>query len=333
MDLQKDQKKQRKKKQKNKKLRESSPELPGKDEILDTKVYMEKKESTEKKKRRREKGSSVDIGKAVWSNIEDDGVANGSHFQSEENIKSSGGLREADVETEIQTRKSKKTKRKNKQDHDSPKKGKKSLKKGEAYQDEVYRLSPGDEGCSKGMACNSKKARMKRKKDQNSSKEAEKSQERRGEADHDDVYQISSVDEDCSKGMQKWIMEYHQSRLGLKVLQQKIDDSITAHEAQLEQGRKEREAQAAEGGWTVVAHHKGRKRTTEAESGTTMGSVAQAVVEDKMTNKKRKEVGLDFYRFQRREAQRNEVMMLQSKFEQDKKRMLQLRAARKFRPY
>lgn len=76
------------------------------------------------------------------------------------------------------------------------------------------------------------------------------------------------------------------------------------------QGRKEREAQAAEGGWTVVAHHKGRKRTTEAESGTTMGSVAQAVVEDKMTNKKRKEVGLDFYRFQRREAQRNGRMNL-----------------------
>ena len=47
--------------------------------------------------------------------------------------------------------KSKKTKRKKKEDHDSPKKGKKSLKEGEAYQDEVYRLSPGDEGFSKGM--------------------------------------------------------------------------------------------------------------------------------------------------------------------------------------
>ncbi|KAE8022168.1 hypothetical protein FH972_007994 [Carpinus fangiana] len=300
MDLQKDRKKQRKKKQKNKKLRESSPELPGKDEILDTKVYREKKKSPEKKKRKREKGSYVDIGKAVRSNIEG---------------------------------KSKKTKRKKKEDHDSPKKGKKSLKKGEAYQDEVYCLSTGDEGCSKGMTGDSKKARMKRKKDKNSTKEAEKSQEKRGEADHDDVYQISSVDEDCSKGMQKWIMEYHQSRRGLKVLQQQIDDSITAYEAQLEQEKKEREAQAAEGGWTVVAHHKGRKRTTDAESGTTMGSVAQAVVEDKMASKKRKEVGLDFYRFQRREAQRNEVMMLQSKFEQDKKRMLQLRAARKFRPY
>jgi len=76
------------------------------------------------------------------------------------------------------------------------------------------------------------------------------------------------------------------------------------------QERKEREDQAAEGGWTVVAHHKGRKKTTDAESGITMGSVAQAVVEDKMANKKRKEVGSDFYRFQRREAQRNGRMNL-----------------------
>lgn len=71
------------------------------------------------------------------------------------------------------------------------------------------------------------------------------------------------------------------------------------------QERKEREAQAAEGGWTVVVHHKGRKKTTDVESGTTVGSVAKAVVEDNMKKKKREEVKLDFYRFQRREAQRN----------------------------
>jgi hypothetical protein len=47
--------------------------------------------------------------------------------------------------------KSKKTKRKRKEDHDSSKKGKKSLKKEEADQDRVYHLSPGDEGCSQGM--------------------------------------------------------------------------------------------------------------------------------------------------------------------------------------
>ncbi|AET04201.1 ribosomal RNA-processing protein [Medicago truncatula] len=72
------------------------------------------------------------------------------------------------------------------------------------------------------------------------------------------------------------------------------------------QERKAKEALAAEGGWTVVRHHKG------------LGC---------------SRVHQDFYRFQEREAQRNELMELQSKFEEDKKRLRQLRAARKFRPY
>lgn len=76
------------------------------------------------------------------------------------------------------------------------------------------------------------------------------------------------------------------------------------------QERKEREALAAEGGWTVVVHHKGRKKTTDSQSGIAVGSVAQAAVEDKMTKKKRKEVGLDFYRFQKKEAQRNGMISI-----------------------
>uniref|UniRef100_A0A5B6ZQF5 Ribosomal RNA-processing protein 7 C-terminal domain-containing protein n=2 Tax=Davidia involucrata TaxID=16924 RepID=A0A5B6ZQF5_DAVIN len=179
----------------------------------------------------------------------------------------------------------------------------------------------------------SKKARTIKKKDHPLLKEDEKLLEKRGEDEEDEVYQISSGDEDCSRGMRKWITEYYQSRPGLKILQERIDDFISAHEAQEEQAREEREARAAEGGWTVVVHHKGRKKTTDSESGVTVGSVAPAAVLDKMAKKKSKEVGLDFYRFQKREAQRNEIMMLQSKFEQDKKRIQQLRAARKFRPY
>ncbi|CAA0829176.1 Unknown protein [Striga hermonthica] len=157
--------------------------------------------------------------------------------------------------------------------------------------------------------------------------------ETRGQDDHDEVYQMSSGDEDCSKGMKKWITQYHQSRPGIKVLQERIDNFIMDHEAEEEKARVEREAQAAEGGWTVVVHHKGRKKTTDAESGVAVGSVAQAAVVDKAAKKKTKEVGIDFYRFQKREAHRNEIMMLQSKFEQDKKRIQQMRAARKFRPY
>ncbi|KAK3018325.1 hypothetical protein RJ639_002980 [Escallonia herrerae] len=178
----------------------------------------------------------------------------------------------------------------------------------------------------------SKKAR-KMKKELVISRNNEGSVEKGGGLEEDEVYQISSGDEDCSRGMKKWITEYHQRRPGVKILQQRIDDFITAHDAQEEQASKEREARAAEGGWTVVVHHKGRKKTTDTESGIVVGSVAQAAVMDKMDKKKSKEVGLDFYRFQKREAKRNEILMLQSKFEQDKQRIQQLRAARKFRPY
>ncbi|XP_021895663.1 LOW QUALITY PROTEIN: uncharacterized protein LOC110812990 [Carica papaya] len=177
------------------------------------------------------------------------------------------------------------------------------------------------------------KKKKKEKKGIDASMEDEKLPGKTKEADEDEVYHISSGDEDCSKGMKKWVTEYYECRPGLKVLQQRIDEFITAHEARLEQEREEREAKAAEGGWTVVVHHKGRKKTTDSESGITVGSVSQAAMEDKMAKKKSKEVGLDFYRFQRREAHRSEIMMLQDKFEQDRKRIQQLRAARKFRPY
>jgi ribosomal RNA-processing protein 7 len=55
----------------------------------------------------------------------------------------------------------------------------------------------------------------------------------------------------------------------------------------------------------VVEHHKGKKKTTDSESGIAVGSVAQAAVENKLARKKPKELGLDFYRFQKRDAQRN----------------------------
>ncbi|XP_060188704.1 uncharacterized protein LOC132617668 isoform X3 [Lycium barbarum] len=157
--------------------------------------------------------------------------------------------------------------------------------------------------------------------------------EKRGQAVEEEIYELSSGDEDCSKGMRKWVTDYYQSRPGLKVLQERIDDFITSYEAEKEQERKEKEARAAEDGWTVVVHHKGRKKTTDSETGIAVGSVSQAAVMDNMAKKKKNDVGLDFYRFQKREAKRNEIMVLQSKFEQDKKRIQQLRAARKFRPY
>ncbi|CAN4079553.1 unnamed protein product [Withania somnifera] len=155
----------------------------------------------------------------------------------------------------------------------------------------------------------------------------------REQAEEKEIYELSSGNEDYSKGMRKWIADYYLSRLGLEVLQERIDEFIIDYEAKKEQEKKEKEALAAEDGWTVVVHHKGRKKIADSETGIAVGSVSQAAVMDNMAKKKNKDMGLDFYQFQKREAKRNEIMVLQSKFEQDKKRIQQLRAARKFRPY
>ncbi|KAG2653700.1 vicilin-like seed storage protein At2g18540 isoform X1 [Panicum virgatum] len=157
--------------------------------------------------------------------------------------------------------------------------------------------------------------------------------ERHVEVDTANADEIPSVDEDCSRGMKKWILEYKQKKPGLKVLQERIDEFIVAHEEQQEKERKEREARAAEDGWTVVVHHKGRKKTTDTESGTAVGSVSLVAMQEKMAKKKPKEVDMNFYRFQKREAHLSELAMLQSKFEQDRKRIQELRAQRKFKPY
>lgn len=56
-------------------------------------------------------------------------------------------------------------------------------------------------------------------------------------------------------------------------------------------------------------HQKGRKKTTESETGTAVGA-AHAAVTDRIAKKKNKEVGLDFYRFQKREARRSGMLII-----------------------
>ncbi|KAL5582033.1 hypothetical protein UlMin_014475 [Ulmus minor] len=331
-----------KKKNKTKGTPLENPKLLKNDRKLEkTKVETEKDQSSEKKKRKRERENNVGIDEAVQISVEGNSIKTAKKKKGEKsprkkkvkNLENSNVLvgKDDQLDTETEGGFSKQNGRSKKS---SKTKKVKSLDKGgEANQNEVFHASSVDEDCLKGTKGKSKEAKKKKRKDLGSSTKDNTLQEKEGRADEEDVYLISSGDEDCSKGMKKWITEYHQSRPGLKILQQRIDDFIIAHEERLEQERKEKEALVAEDGWTVVTHHKGRKKTTDAETGITVGSVAQAVAENKLAKKKPQGVGPDFYRFQRKEAQRNEIMMLQSKFEQDRKRIQQLRAARKFRPY
>ncbi|KAJ0230806.1 Ribosomal RNA-processing 7 protein [Hirschfeldia incana] len=204
--------------------------------------------------------------------------------------------------------------------------------------DHLMKEADDDKGSSETLANDGTETRNRKSKKSNKKRKMkliETSSEKMNKVEEEeDVYEISSGDEDCSKGMKKWVTDYYENRPGLDELQKRIDDFMTAHEERLEQEKQEREAKAAEGGWTVVVHHKGRKKTTDAESGTAVGSVSQAALEDQVAKKKKTEiVGHGFYRFQRRDAQRSELLALQTKFEEDKKRIQQIRAARKFKPY
>ncbi|XP_024386104.1 uncharacterized protein [Physcomitrium patens] len=136
------------------------------------------------------------------------------------------------------------------------------------------------------------------------------------------------------RGMQKWISNYKSKRPGVEVLQRQIDQWMADYDARELQAKKDREAADAEDGWTVVVAKTGRKKTTD-DSGIAVGAVSAEAAEDRGNKKRKKKENsaLDFYRFQRHEARRNELLELQQRFEEDKKRVARLKAARKFRPF
>jgi len=139
---------------------------------------------------------------------------------------------------------------------------------------------------------------------------------------------------DALRGMKKWIGNYKAKRPGVEVLQRQIDQWMADYDEREQQTERDREDAEAEDGWTVVVAKTGRKKTTD-DTGISVGAVALEAAEDRGNKKRRKkaDAALDFYRFQRHEARRNEVLELQERFQEDKKRIAQLKAARKFRPF
>jgi ribosomal RNA-processing protein 7 len=130
----------------------------------------------------------------------------------------------------------------------------------------------------------------------------------------------------------EWVADHRAERPGLEVLQADVDAWIAAHDAEAAEAHAEQEAAAADDdGWTVVGAKRGRRKTTDGE-GTAVGGVAPAKAA-RARNAAGPVGATDFYRHQLRENQRQAVVELRQKFEEDKKRIAELRAARKFKPY
>ncbi|GBF94015.1 hypothetical protein Rsub_07283 [Raphidocelis subcapitata] len=106
------------------------------------------------------------------------------------------------------------------------------------------------------------------------------------------------------RGLKAWVQQHKAARPGAAALQKQLDE------------------------W-------GRKRARDAGGVSTVsGGVAQAAAEAAAAaeGKKGKQYE-DFYRFQQRDKRRNDLVELRRRFEEDRRRISELRAARNFKPY
>ena len=126
------------------------------------------------------------------------------------------------------------------------------------------------------------------------------------------------------------LREYRKKRPGNAVLLSRANAWIEEKEAEEEEIRRQREAAAAGDGWTVVTTRKGARHKNQDGTGVNLQAVSKKRAE---SNRKEAELHQGFYHFQRREQRRSEILELQSKFKEDKKRIAELRSKRKFNPY
>jgi len=127
-----------------------------------------------------------------------------------------------------------------------------------------------------------------------------------------------------SFGLRRWQQEYEAQRPDTKALQSKIDADMQQFDDDQAQSKAlelAMDGKEDEQGWTYVA--KGGKLVTEdAEEATPLPT----------KHKKDRELK-NFYRFQMKEARKEQIAVLRKKFDLDKLRVAQMRGDRKFRPY
>jgi len=131
-------------------------------------------------------------------------------------------------------------------------------------------------------------------------------------------------------GLQRWREEYEAARPDAAELQARIDADLAAFDDEKARDKALRMAMDGkedEEGWTVVV--KGGKMVAEDAAGTGQVNVDQ---NPKKRAKKDRELQ-NFYRFQQKDARKDQIASLRKKFDLDKMRISQMKGDRKFRPY
>jgi ribosomal RNA-processing protein 7 len=143
-------------------------------------------------------------------------------------------------------------------------------------------------------------------------------------------------------GVEKWKQEDDSQQISMEKLEKEVDAFMRAFDARKAREEREKEKSANlpdADGFITVTKGRGRKGATDGEihvRGVRARDVQAKIAadeEDQKKKKKKEELLMDFYRFQKLEARQNQIADLRKKFEEDKRRIAQLRSQRKFRPY
>ncbi|KDD72767.1 ribosomal RNA-processing protein 7 [Helicosporidium sp. ATCC 50920] len=131
-------------------------------------------------------------------------------------------------------------------------------------------------------------------------------------------------------GLKGWIEAEKQAHPGNATLQQELDEWTEAFEAEEAAKRQAALAAVAGDGWTVVRRSRGKN--VASSKGSAVASISGAAAK-KIERRQDRKTFDDFYQFQQREEKTKDLLSLRAKFEEDKKRIAELRTARRFKPY
>ncbi|XP_072040352.1 ribosomal RNA-processing protein 7 homolog A-like [Amphiura filiformis] len=149
---------------------------------------------------------------------------------------------------------------------------------------------------------------------------------------HSEPYILISDDQPALEaGYKKWCTEYKSERPNLKDLQKEIDEFMQTYDQKVSediQKAKEEEGTPDDEGWITVTRKGSKKQKPVARK-----EHIEKQLKAKEKKKREDKELVNFYTFQVRETKREHIAELRRKFEEDKHRIAQLRAARKFKPY
>uniref|UniRef100_A0A0A9XBH4 Ribosomal RNA-processing protein 7 C-terminal domain-containing protein n=1 Tax=Lygus hesperus TaxID=30085 RepID=A0A0A9XBH4_LYGHE len=128
--------------------------------------------------------------------------------------------------------------------------------------------------------------------------------------------------------LDRWINEYNQRvNIDSEALKKEVDDYMAQYDESKEEmevkEKQKHEEEEAEDGWVTVTRKSGIPRKE---------SVHKKIMK-KQDNRTKKTQLMNFYRFQIRESKMNQLVKLREKFEEDKKKITQLKESRKFKPF